>query len=97
MDSSRKHSKKRDAILSCLRGRSDAGRTIRHGFADASRIEVRCLRLKPPGKRRGGAAAAHLNLNAAPRALVHGGKVARMFRGDPDSLRRKRFGNGSGG
>lgn len=80
-----------------LRGRSDAVWPVRDGFDGAGRIEARRFRLKPPGKRRGRAAATHLNLNAASRTLVHGGKVAGPFRGGPESLRSRCFGNGKGG
>ena len=76
-----------------LSGRYDAVRPVRDGFEGASRIEARRLCLKPPGKSRGCAAAAHLHLNAVSGSLVHGGEVARMFRGNPGALRRKRFGN----
>ena len=81
----------------CLRGRSDAVRPVRDGFAGAGRIDARRFRLKPPGKRRGRAAATHLNLNAVSSAIVHGGEVARMFRGGPESLRSRCVGNGKGG
>ena len=80
-----------------LSGRSDAIRPVRDGFAGTGRIEARRFRLKPPGKRRGRAAATHLNLNAASRTLVHGGKVAGSFRGGPESLRSRCVGNGKGG
>ena len=80
-----------------LSGRSDAIRPVRDGFAGAGRIEARRLCLKPSGERRGRAAATHLNLNAVSSAIVHGGEVARMFRGNPGALRRKRFGNGKCG
>ena len=80
-----------------LSGRSNAIRPVRDGFAGAGRIEARRLCLKPSGERRGRAAATHLNLNAVSSAIVHGGEVARMFRGGPESLRSRCVGNGKGG
>ena len=76
-----------------LRGRSDAIRTVRDGFAGADRIKTRRLRLKSPDKCRRRAAAAHLYLESGSRAFVHGGEISGTLRGDPDTLRRKRLGD----
>jgi hypothetical protein len=41
--------------------------------------------------------AAHLHLHSASRTFVHRGEVARAFRGSPETLRSRHFGNNTDG
>ena len=72
-----------------LRGRFEAFPVHRNGFVDIRRTEARSLRLVTPRERRRCASAAHLHLNSAPRAVVHGSKVPGTLRGRPETLRRR--------